>query len=268
LLFTSEYYAFKNTLQLSYTTEEFPEIQNLREMFEWIENNINEPTRIYYQSTYESGISDKPWFDQSKFMPFAIYYTKKPSLGTWSIGMPYPTQKNIVTTGNILFNKPIKDITPEYIAYNLEKFNAKYIVVLTNSSKKVLDSNTSLFKLYKQFGRFSIYSLNNYTPSYIYIYTDGNVELIKFSDDEIEFTITNTTSVDVKVQYHPYWLVFIDGKRAPIEKNEVNLIKIRLPNKDRHHVYMIFRQPTFRGVLLSIIGYLLLVILLITYKRN
>lgn len=259
LFVTSEYYVFENTLRSGYNTEEFPEIQNIHEMFHWIKN-IGEDTRIYYQSTYESGIAvDNYRFDVSKFMPFAIYYTNRPSLGTWSIGMPYPTQEYIVTTGAIIFNKKINEASAEYIALNLEKFNSKYIVANTNDLKNLLD-NSYQFELRKQFGRFSVYSLNNYIPAY-FSANNAKIEVNKFENEEMDFTIINATTVDVKVQYHPYWSAFVDGQKVKIEKNEFNLMRINLPNDGKHYVSMIFKQQVFTGLLLSNAGFFILMIL-------
>lgn len=190
----------------------------------------------------------------------AIYYTNRPSLGTWSIGMPYPTQENIVTTGKIIFNRKINEATAEYIAFNLEKFNSKYIVVNTNDLKNLLD-NSYLFELRKQFGRFSVYCLNNYVPSYIYA-NDAKIEVNKFENEEMDFTIINATIVDVKVQYHPYWSAFVDGQKVMIEKTELNLMRINLPDDGKHHIQMIFKQQVFAGLLLSTAGFFILIILI------
>lgn len=242
LFITSEGYALSQVEKNMFITQDFEENNDILKVFNWVEQNVNEPSRIYYQSTFDD--TDKSGIGSSWIMAYANYYTTKPSLGTWSGQMPYPTYWKIQTYKEgeeVIFSKPVKDINDEKISSYLKAYNSKYIVINSEAMKELLN-NSRLFDVEASFGRFIIYSLNDYEPGYIQTSDiNSSVQVLKFGNELIEFNVSNVELVNISVQYHKYWKAYIDEKPVKINKNEFDLMQLKIPKKNYEESHIILK---------------------------
>ncbi len=197
----------------------------INSIWSWVSKNVDpSESRVMYQNTF--GNSEIDDLSGSHIFALSTHQTRVQSVGTWQGAMT--TMLNTASTNYIrLFNSSVYKITDEEIAEWLKLYNAKHIV----SSESVLKNklgDSELFVNDVNFGNFSIFSLQNYAPTWIRINgVDVEASVISLENENKIFGInssSNYSDILVKVAYHPYWKASINGEEVKIMRSDKGFI--------------------------------------------
>ncbi|MBI4010657.1 MAG: glycosyltransferase family 39 protein [Candidatus Aenigmarchaeota archaeon] len=208
------------------TSNDAKGIEDVNKIWLWLKENVpaNE-TRIFYQNTY-GNFADQD-LRNSHLFALSTYNTKIESLGTWQGGWP-TISKKIYTGSGQLFESTVSKIEISEIVGTLKIFNAKYIVTSEQNLKDKL-INSNLFDRKMTYGEFSIFSLIDYSPTWIRINgQDAKAEIIDnhVENRKFKFNVANNNSlITVKIAYHPYWKVLINNNEVKTKKSSFGLIQ-------------------------------------------
>ncbi len=209
------------------TSKDVEELENLNKIWLWLKENVSpDETRVFYQNTY--GNSEDVNLRNSHMFALSTHNTKIESVGTWQGGFP-TISKKIYSGGGQLLESTVQNIETSEIVEALKTYNAMYFV----TSEKHLDdklASSESFRKNVTYGSFSIFSLENYSPTWIRINgQDANSKVIKteIEHKKFSFHITDKNSlITVKITYHPYWKAYLNGRKVETGRNDFGMIEL------------------------------------------
>ena len=126
----------------------------------------------------------------------------------------------------------MRSISPEEIFEKSNAYNIKYIVAVEPKLKNKL-TRSDLFESVKKYEHFEIFAVKNFVAEFVESNKELQYQVMKFDDHEIIMRLSNAyenNEASIKVSYHPYWQVFVDGKELlGLHANSFGLMKIALP---------------------------------------
>jgi len=119
--------------------------------------------------------------------------------------------------------------------------NVKTIVISKDEINAIsFLNNSQLFTYKKTIGRFIIYDLSGYNPSYIdFDKKIMDALVIKYEPSQIDIHVSRAnidTSLILKIMYYPSWSGYINEEKIDINKNEIGLIKIKIPAGENYMI--------------------------------
>jgi len=217
------------------------ELKEINEVWKWIKNNVNPTeTRVFYQNTF-GNFPYKPLKD-SHIFSLSYHYTGVESIGTWQGG--YPSISNLLYSGSSqLFNSTNENISDLELVNWLKLYNSKYIVTSENFLKnKLLQSGN--FILNTSFGNFSIFSLKDYMPTWLSVNgNDTKAEVVSIEGEEKIFIIgveKTQSEILVKISYHPYWHVFVNGREIKVGQTKEGMMKFDVNSIGNLKIQLVF----------------------------
>lgn len=132
-----------------------------------------------------------------------------------------------------LFGIPWKQMDDTRFWELCAAFNVTSIVIndKETEAKEFLD-RSGLFRQMISIGPNTVYSVQNYEPSWFYSESRGKIHLIKWNRNQIDIEIEHPdpdTSLLIKMGYYPRWHAYVDGKSIPLYQDKTGLMKVFLP---------------------------------------
>ncbi|MFB3895064.1 MAG: hypothetical protein ACE14V_02060 [bacterium] len=157
-------------------------------------------------------------------------------------------------------------------------------IVVNQNEDKVLEffSRSTSFRLAQEIDEFKIYSIPNYTPSWIeYDSTKADISVTSFTADSISLSVTSVvtaTPILVKVAYYPCWKAVLVNSASrfrgndvipakagiqsaiAVSSDEIGLMHLVLPPGENYQVQLQYQRTGAEtiGYLISIFSFLVL----------
>ncbi len=249
------------------TTESVRKVEDIKSVWSWISDNLDDAYRIVYQSTYNNW-PDEAILNKSHVLALGMYFTPFKQIVHCGIGNYMPTYKISDTASGKLFGQKIDTLSGKEIKSKMAVYNAKYIVALEPALKNKI-SKIEGFRKIKDISNFSIYEYATLKGGWIDFSKNISAQSYKikdFSEEQVNIIVNNFSDnnrMTLKVSYHPYWHTRINNLKVPLEKTPDGQMSIVLPEAGEYHVEFYYDSKKIVPIAVSIISFIVCIIALI-----
>ncbi|HLC57313.1 MAG TPA: hypothetical protein VJH95_01955 [Candidatus Nanoarchaeia archaeon] len=238
--------------------------QETTELWGWLNLNLpKDQFRILNQNFFDN--IGEPLVTKDSILPaMAHYYTGLSFFGTWYTTV-YPIEQKAQTENSQLFGKKISNITGEELKENLEAYNVKYAIAISPELKSKLES--SGLKKAKEFPNYTVYTFQEYQPSWVKTKEPITSKLTEFTDQKMVFELENPSQQKaiLKFAYHPYWKASISGKEIPLTMNNYKLMEAELP-KGKYSLTLEYQPKKYPTIIISLASLIIVAAILVSNK--
>lgn len=148
------------------------------------------------------------------------------------------------------------------------KYDVRYALVFSDALKQKLSDGRYFSKVYES-GDFAVYEVVNYTESFAYLLSGGQVVTLEIRPDLFRFIVQDAQPGDrmiVKMGYMPHWKAMVWGSPLSCDPYDVAFMQIPLPSGDSE--VTLTYQPLPADYLLRTMSFICWCLVVVTYLRK
>ena len=184
-----------------------PEVAEVRELWQWIEDNHNDRSRVYVQDTFMCPPLKRE-LARSHILALTSHETGARQLGAWYGAVPFPTVEWTPGEFGMLFRGFVNTDDRITRLLSLTQLSNSLLVVVTYPELADYLKKSDRLRVVHTIGRFTIFRPVNQTANW----TDHRGASARHEEDRIEIELTSAAprgELVVKTAYHPFW--HLDG---------------------------------------------------------
>ncbi|RLF03258.1 MAG: hypothetical protein DRK00_09020, partial [Thermoprotei archaeon] len=219
---TDLYYPYAGELHFKLDTD-YPMIESLRRVMEWVAANASDNTYVLYQDTLWK-LGDWRRLPVSHYFYLSSMLTGKPQVGG-GYGTRYITHPLANTETDYLLGQPIPWLArhPERLYHVAGELGITYFVLFDKALVSAMRARPDLFEEVFVEPPFHVFRTKSFNP--IVSIEEGVIEEVEIRPNEIvvKYSAPSDATVYVRQVEYPGWHAWVDGREVRVSRYYPNI---------------------------------------------